>query len=122
MYGLHYRTSSLVYVYGNIEPRCIGRWPRKPNNSVRHQSLKSGIGSHISESQRFPRLKAQQRTISCAAVSEYSLSGRVCYACCTAVNFHGLGPTGRVKVQYSLNSIGSELLPEITAPLFASTV
>ena len=44
------------------------------------------------------------------------------YACWTAVSFHGLGPTGRVKVQYSLNSIGSELLPEITAPLFASTV
>lgn len=44
------------------------------------------------------------------------------YACWTAVSFHGFGPTGRVKVQYSLNSIGSELLPEITAPLFASTV
>ena len=90
----------------------------KPNISMKHQSLKSRIGSHIPESRLFPRLKAQQRTISCAAVSEYSLSVGRCYACCTAVNFHGLGPTGRVKVQYSWNSIGSELLPLTTFPLF----
>ena len=43
---------------------------------------------------------------------------RLCYACCTAVNFHVLGPTGRVKVQYSSNSMGSALLPLTTFPLF----
>src|SRR5437867_772417 len=43
---------------------------------------------------------------------------RTCYACCTAVNFHGFGPMGRVKVQYSSNSIGSVLLPLTTFPLF----
>jgi hypothetical protein len=44
------------------------------------------------------------------------------YACCTAVNFQAFGPTGRPKVQYSSNSIGSELLPLTTAPVLASTV
>jgi hypothetical protein len=48
---------------------------------------------------------------------KYSLV-TICYVCCTAVSFHGFGPTGRVKVQYSSNSIGSELLPLTTFPLF----
>ena len=46
------------------------------------------------------------------------ISSTVCYAWCTAVSFHEFGPTGRVKVQYSWNSIGSELLPLTTFPLF----
>lgn len=45
-----------------------------------------------------------------------------CYACWTALSFQVFGPTGRLKVQYSSNSIGSELLPLTTWPVLASTV
>ncbi len=40
----------------------------------------------------------------------------------TALNFQGLGPTGRVNVQYSSNFTGSVLLPLTTWLVRSSTV
>ena len=46
------------------------------------------------------------------------------YACCTAVNFHAFGPTGRVNVQNSSNCTGCESLPtdDVAALLIDSVI
>ena len=44
------------------------------------------------------------------------------YACWMALSLQALGPTGRVKVQYSSNLTGSVRLPSTTCPEPSSTV
>jgi hypothetical protein len=51
-----------------------------------------------------------------------SIRGGGGYACWMALSLQALGPTGRVKVQYSSNLTGSLRLPSTTWPELSSTV